>query len=87
MRARRRVADEGRPGRRERDVDGAVSAYRRITELDGTNALALKELALGLPAKAVGMKGVLGSGATGAPGLRGARRATAGRPGIKKRRR
>jgi golgin subfamily B member 1 len=28
-----------------RDVDGAISAYRRITELDGTNALALKELA------------------------------------------
>ena len=27
------------------DVDGAVSAFRRITELDGTNALALKELA------------------------------------------
>jgi golgin subfamily B member 1 len=28
-----------------RDVDGAISAYRRITELDGTNALALRELA------------------------------------------
>ena len=28
-----------------RDVDGAISAYKRITELDGTNALALKELA------------------------------------------
>ncbi|MDP2339711.1 MAG: hypothetical protein Q8O67_02035 [Deltaproteobacteria bacterium] len=27
-----------------RDVDGAVSAYRRITEIDGQNALALKEL-------------------------------------------
>lgn len=30
---------------RANDVDGAISAYRRITELDGTNALALKELA------------------------------------------
>lgn len=30
---------------RARDVDGAIAAYRRITELDGTNALALKELA------------------------------------------
>jgi tetratricopeptide (TPR) repeat protein len=28
-----------------RDVDGAISAYKRITELDGTNAVALKELA------------------------------------------
>ncbi len=28
-----------------RDVDGAISAYRRITEVDGQNALALKELA------------------------------------------
>lgn len=28
-----------------RDVDGAISAYKRITELDGTNALALRELA------------------------------------------
>ncbi len=28
-----------------RDVDGAISAYKRITELDGTNAQALKELA------------------------------------------
>ncbi len=28
-----------------KDVDAAVSSYRRITELDGTNALAMKELA------------------------------------------
>ncbi|HEY0881853.1 MAG TPA: tetratricopeptide repeat protein, partial [Archangium sp.] len=28
-----------------RDVDGAIAAYKRITELDGTNAQALKELA------------------------------------------
>lgn len=28
-----------------RDVDGAISAYKRITELDGTNGQAVKELA------------------------------------------
>ena len=28
-----------------RDVDGAIAAYKRITELDGTNAQALKEFA------------------------------------------
>jgi excinuclease ABC subunit B len=50
--------------------------------------LALKELELGLPAKAVGMKGLLGSGAVGPPGRRvGPRRTDAGRPGMKKRRR
>jgi excinuclease ABC subunit B len=48
--------------------------------------LALKELELGLPGKAAGMKGLLGSGALGAPGRRGGpRRPDAGRAGARKR--
>ncbi len=47
----------------------AAMEYERAAELRD-RLLALKELELGLPAKAVGMKGLLGSGAVGAPGRR-----------------
>jgi excinuclease ABC subunit B len=73
----------------EAEMRAAAEAmeFERAAELRD-RLLALKELELGLPAKAAGMKGLLGSGAAGAPGRRaGPRRATAGRPGIKKRRR
>jgi excinuclease ABC subunit B len=61
--------------------------FERAAELRD-RLLALKELELGLPAKAAGMKGLLGSGATGAPRRAGgARRPDAPRPPPKKRRR
>jgi excinuclease ABC subunit B len=65
----------------------AAMEFERAAELRD-RLLALKELELGLPARAVGMKGLLGSGAVGPPGRRaGPRRTDAGRPGMKKRRR
>ena len=65
----------------------AAMEFERAAELRD-RLLALKELELGLPAKAIGMKGLLGSGAVGPPGRRvGPRRTDAGRPGMKKRRR
>jgi len=64
----------------------AAMEFERAAELRD-RLLALKELELGLPAKAAGMKGLLGSGAFGAPPRRaGPRRPDAGRSGMKRRR-
>jgi len=61
--------------------------FERAAELRD-RILALKELELGLPAKAAGMKGLLGSGAVGAPARRsGPRRPDARRAAPRKRRR